>query len=227
MLIFRLTIGVIIQVVTFSAFLFLPAWTVHWWRAWVFLGAVWVASAATLLALYPRSRDLLVERLKSPIQKGQPLADRVVLLLFVVEFYALLVLIPLDVFRFHLLPHPNLIVSSLGLLLAAAGWIIIYLTFRDNAFATAVVRHQEERNHIVIDTGVYAIVRHPMYFGGVLLLLGIPLWLESYAAALFAILPILTLALRLTIEERFLIHKLEGYDAYLKKVRYRLIPFIW
>jgi len=89
------------------------------------------------------------------------------------------------------------------------------------------VKHQEERRHTVVDSGVYGVVRHPMYAGAVLLLIGMPLWLESYAAAMLASLPIGTLVLRILVEEQFLTRELKGYDTYAKTVRYRLIPFLW
>jgi protein-S-isoprenylcysteine O-methyltransferase Ste14 len=76
-------------------------------------------------------------------------------------------------------------------------------------------------------TGVYGIVRNPMYAGAVLLMIGMPLWLESYAAALFAIVPIILLAVRIVFEEQFLRQELSGYDAYTERVRYKLLPYVW
>jgi protein-S-isoprenylcysteine O-methyltransferase Ste14 len=122
---------------------------------------------------------------------------------------------------------PGTVVSSLGLALVVAGWWLAYLGLRENAFAAPVVKYQEERQQAVIDTGVYSIVRHPMYAGGALLAVGIPLWLESYPAALLTSVPIATVALRIVFEERFLKRELKGYDAYTQRVRYRLIPFLW
>jgi protein-S-isoprenylcysteine O-methyltransferase Ste14 len=101
------------------------------------------------------------------------------------------------------------------------------LALRENAFAVPVVKHQQARQHTVIDSGVYGVVRHPMYAGAVPLLVGIPLWLESYAAALLASVPIGTLAVRIVVEEQFLRRELAGYDAYTERVRYRLIPYVW
>jgi protein-S-isoprenylcysteine O-methyltransferase Ste14 len=161
------------------------------------------------------------------MQKGQPLADKIIVVLYLAAFSGLVIFIPLDVFRFHLMGKPGTLVSSLGLALLIAGWWIAYLGLRANAFAALVVKHQEERQQTVIDTGVYSIVRHPMYAGGALLAVGIPLWLESYPAALLASVPIATVALRIVFEERFLKRELKGYDAYTQRVRYRLIPFLW
>lgn len=79
----------------------------------------------------------------------------------------------------------------------------------------------------MIDTGVYRVVRHPMYAGAVVQFVGMPLWLESYAAAMLASVPISALVPRIVIEERFLNRELTGYDAYKQRVRYRLIPFLW
>jgi protein-S-isoprenylcysteine O-methyltransferase Ste14 len=115
----------------------------------------------------------------------------------------------------------------LGLALLIVGWWVVYLTLRENAFAALVVKHQEERKQTVIDTGVYSVVRHPMYAGSALLWAGIPLWLESYPATLLTSVPIATVALRILFEERFLQRELKGYDAYMERVRYRLIPFLW
>ena len=138
-----------------------------------------------MVGVFRSNHGLLDERLKPPIQKGQPLADKIVLIPLLAAFFGLILFIPLDVFRFHLMSRPAMMVWSLGLLLFVAGWWIISLSFRENAFAAPVVKHQEERRHTVIETGVYSVVRHPMYMGTVLLLVGMPVWLESYAAVHF------------------------------------------
>jgi len=223
----NLITGVIYNLVIFGALLFLPAGTFDWPRAWIFLGMVIVGTTATMMIVFPGREDLLRERLKPPIQKGQPLADKIVVLLLIAAFLGLIGFIPLDVFRFHLMGKPGALVSFLGLILVIAGWWIISLVFKENAFAAPVVKHQEERQQTVIDTGVYGIVRHPMYVGAALLMTGLPLWLESYAAALLASVPIGILVVRILIEEKFLRRELKGYDAYMRRVRYRLIPFLW
>jgi protein-S-isoprenylcysteine O-methyltransferase Ste14 len=227
MSIVKLIGGVVLNVAIFGGLLLVPAGTLSWWRAWVFLGVVFVGTVASTVTLFRVNKDLLEERFKPPVQKGQPLADKIVVVLLIAGFVSLTGFIPLDVFRFHLLARPGTLISSLGLLLLVVGWWIMTLALRENAFAAPVVKHQAERQQTVIDSGVYGVVRHPMYAGAVLLFVGMPLWLESYAAAVLASFPIATLVGRILIEEQFLRRKLAGYDAYTQKVRYRLIPLVW
>jgi protein-S-isoprenylcysteine O-methyltransferase Ste14 len=227
MSILKLTVGVLSNVTIFGLLLFLPARTLDWWRAWMFLAVVFVGAGLSTVSLYGTSKELLAERFKPPVQKGQPFEDKIVVLLLIAGFLAVIAFIPLDVFRLHLLPRPGMLVSSSGLLLFIAGWWIMTLALLENAFAAPVVKHQEERQQRVIDTGVYRVVRHPMYAGTIPLLVGMPLWLESYAAAVLAIVPIGALVVRILIEEEFLRRELKGYDAYTERVRYRLIPFLW
>ena len=227
MLIFKLTLGSIVNLVIFGLLLFLPAGTLKWGRAWVFIGVIQAAYLAMAIWVFPKRPDLLDERFKPPIQKGQPMADQIILLLFVATFCGLVAFIPLDVFRLHWMGIPGPTMASVGLILVADGVAMLFFCFKENAFAAPVVRHQEERQHKVVDTGTYRVVRHPMYAGAVLLMVGMTLWLESYAALALALVPIGLLAVRIRIEEKFLMDNLKGYDAYRERVRYRLIPFVW
>lgn len=228
MFIRRLILSVFLNAVVFGASLMLLAGTWHWWRAWVLMGVVSVCTAATLLLVFRNNPDLLNERMKPPYQKDQPLADKIALTVLLIAFLALLAFIPLDVFRFHrLLGKPNAVVSSLGLFLFVAGWTVISLTFRENAYAAPVVRLQSERHHKVVDTGVYSIVRHPMYSGWLVLMIGMALWLESTAGAVAMVLLAMPLVWRILVEESFLKSQLTGYLDYTKRVRSRLVPGIW
>jgi protein-S-isoprenylcysteine O-methyltransferase Ste14 len=227
MFIVKVIVSLILNVAIFGGLLLVPAGTLQWWRAWVFIGIVIVGTVATMVSVFPGREDLLNERFKPPIQQGQPLADKIVVLVFLATFVGVIVCIPLDVFRWHLMSTPGTFVSAMGLVLLVAGWWIISLAFKANAFAAPVVKYQAERHHAVIGAGVYGIVRHPMYAGFGLFLVGLPLWLESFAAAVLASVPIGTLALRIVIEERFLRRELPGYIAYTERVRYRLIPGCW
>jgi protein-S-isoprenylcysteine O-methyltransferase Ste14 len=219
--------GVVYSAAIFGAPLFLTAWTFRWWRAWVFLAVVLVASATTMFGIFPSRPELLEERYRAPIQKGQPLADKVLTPLLVLSFLGLLVFIPLDVFRFRLLGVTGLAVATSGLVLFAGGWALVALALRENAFAAPVVKHQSERGQVVVETGPYGIVRHPMYAGAIPLTVGMALWLGSFAGALLAAVPIGTIALRVLTEERLLRRELPGYEDYARKVRWRLVPLVW
>jgi protein-S-isoprenylcysteine O-methyltransferase Ste14 len=223
----RLLISVFWNTGVYGAALFLTAGTFDWWRAWVLLGMIAVATVATMLLVFRTRPDLLAERMKGMVQKGQPVTDRVIVLLFLLAYTGSIVFIAWDVFHLHLLPKPNVWVSSLGLVLVVVGWVIIALVFRENSFAAPVVKHQEKRGHKVVDTGVYSVVRHPMYAGIFVFSVGIALWLESYAGAIAALVPIALLAVRIVFEERFLREELSGYQSYTERVRYRLIPMVW
>jgi protein-S-isoprenylcysteine O-methyltransferase Ste14 len=219
--------GVVFNVAFYALLLFAPAGTLHWWRAWVFLAVTVAVIALAIFSILPDNSGLFSERARGVIQKGQPVWDKVLVILLVVSYVGQIVFIPLDVFRFHLAPKPGEVVSLLGLALYVAGWWIMTLAMKVNPFAVPVVRLQEERHQRVIDTGIYAVVRHPMYSGFVPMAIGPALWMGSYVAALLAIVPIGILAVRSLFEERFLKRELKGYDEYTEKVRYRLIPFVW
>lgn len=223
----RLVIGVVWNVLTYGALLFLVAGTFDWWRAWVLVGVIVVMTVMTMLLVFRTRPDLLRERMRGMVQKGQPIVDRVIVLTFLVTYVGSIAFIAVDVFHLHLLPKPSLWVSSLGMVLVVLGWLIISLVFRENAFAAPVVKHQAERQHHVVDTGVYSVVRHPMYAGIFIYNVGMALWLESYAGAIATVVPMSLLAVRIVFEERFLRERLEGYRAYMERVRYRLVPFVW
>jgi protein-S-isoprenylcysteine O-methyltransferase Ste14 len=223
----KLSAGLVFNVAFYALLLFVPAGTLHWWRAWVFLAVTLIVTAAAVWSIFPDNAGLLSERYRGIIQRGQPLWDRILVILLVVSYLGQVIFIPLDVFRVHLMSRPGALVSFLGLALYVGGWWILTLAMTVNPFAVPVVRLQEERHQRVIDTGVYGVVRHPMYAGFALFAIGPALWLGSYTAALLAIVPMAVLAVRSVWEERFLKRELAGYEAYMRRVRWRLIPFVW
>lgn len=223
----KIIFGIVLAVLCFALPVFLPAGTLDWPRAWIFVAVVLIACVWSTAVVYSASPGLMRERFKPPLQKGQPLADKILTSLLLVAFFGLMIFIRLDASRFHLLPEPGPVASALGLILFILGWWLMTLALRENAFAAPVVKYQEERGQKVIDTGVYSRVRHPMYSGAVLLIIGMPLWLESYAGVIFALLPIAILVGRIRIEEGFLKRELKGYEEYTKRVRYRLVPLVW
>jgi protein-S-isoprenylcysteine O-methyltransferase Ste14 len=159
--------------------------------------------------------------------RGQPLADAVGSALLVGFALAWMAFIPLDVFRLHVLPRPAAWLAWAGGAAALAGWAVALLAVWENRFATPNVQDQSARGQQVIDTGVYGLVRHPIYLGYALQIAGQALWLGSSAAALVGVGVYLAATLgRIRIEERDLRTRLPAYDAYARRVRGRLIPFL-
>lgn len=223
----RVAAGVVGYVALFAALLFAPAGRLNWRAAWVLLAALLVMRVAIALVVYRANPALLAERAGPPIRRGQPLADRVLVSGFMASFAALVAFCSADVWRLRLLPAPPFGVRLAGLALFVAGWWIVGLVLRTNAFAATVVRHQSERAHRVVDTGVYRVVRHPMYAAMIPVMAGMGLWLGSTAGALLATVPVGILAARIVVEERFLRRTLPGYGDYAARVRWRMIPGLW
>jgi protein-S-isoprenylcysteine O-methyltransferase Ste14 len=219
--------GTAINVAFFAAVLFVPAWTLDWWRAWVIIAIVAAGTIGSTLDLARADTGLIEERFKSPVQQSQPLGDKVALIALLLSFFGYLIFTSLDAMHLHLLPPPSGWLSFAGLLAAIGGWSIAWRALRENVFAAPVVKLQEDRRQHVIDTGLYRYVRHPLYAGGALLIVGIPLWLQSTAGTLAALAPLAVLIVRIYLEEHFLRRELDGYDAYTGRVRHRLIPLIW
>jgi len=187
-----------------------------------------VVRAWSAIAVFRVSPALLGERATVLIHRDQPRIDRLILLTFMTTaFVGVPAVAALDVFHWQLLPRPPLVLASVGLVLFALGWTIIAVALRENPFAVSVVRLQNERQHTVIDTSLYSIVRHPMYAGNPLVNVGLSLWLGSYAAVLFAAIPLGLLMVRIGLEERFLRRELPGYREYASRVPYRLVPGLW
>ncbi|MBV8359903.1 MAG: isoprenylcysteine carboxylmethyltransferase family protein [Deltaproteobacteria bacterium] len=216
--------GIVFNTFFFAVTLFVPAGTIRWPRAWIFLGVVSLGTALTMFVL---PEELLNERYKPPVQYGQPLFDQIGIFAFVGSFVAAVLFIPFDVFRLHLLRPPGTVTSIFGLALFAAGWTLITVAMRANAFAAPVVRHQEERGQRVIDSGPYRFVRHPMYSAVIPLLVGMSLWLGSFAGAIVAIVPTVLIGIRAMLEEKFLCRELPGYAEYITRTRFRMIPYVW
>jgi protein-S-isoprenylcysteine O-methyltransferase Ste14 len=219
----RAWLGVVLMTVFMSVVLFGAAGTIDYWQAWVYLGVYLGASALITADLMKRSPALLERRLRGGPQAEKEPTQKVIMLLTSIGFLALLVVPALDVrFRWSSVPVP---VVVLGDVLIVIGYIIIHRVFRANPFASASIELASEQR--VISTGPYAIVRHPMYVGGSLYLLGMSPALGSWwgLLALVGVLP--ALVWRLLDEERFLAKNLPGYADYCAKVRARLIPGIF
>ncbi len=206
--------------------LFLSAGTLDWRAAWIFLTEYLIGGVAVMLWLARHDPGLFKERLGGAFQRGQTVWDKVFMGFIIVVWYGWLVLIALDARRWRL-SHMPAILSAVGALLIAVGLVVVWLTFRENSFAAPVIRIQDERQQRVISTGPYAIVRHPMYSGASVYMIGMPLLLGSWLGLLILPLILGALTLRIFIEEAVLRKGLPGYDEYAHRIRYRLIPGVW
>ncbi|MBZ9789775.1 isoprenylcysteine carboxylmethyltransferase family protein [Rhizobium sp. 3T7] len=210
-----------------GAIIFGGAGTIDYTGGWLYLGVMIAISVVFGLHMARVDPGLLQERLKPPVQRDQPLADKLVLIPILLLMFGGMGLMAADAARWHWSKMPpSLQWAGCGLLLAAI--LFIYWTMRTNSFAAPVVKIQRDRGQAVITTGPYAIVRHPMYFGALFYIAGTSLVLGSWwglatAPPLLALL----LGIRIGVEEKALRMGLEGYDDYARRVRYRLIPLIW
>ncbi len=197
-----------------------------WAEGWIF--GVWWVSFMTALYLWLRLRDpaLLAERMRRPGSGGESRSDMVILFAMKLCFMASLFVSALDL-RFGWTSGLPLWSKGCGGILLLGGSFFMFRAFTDNTYASQLVRIQSERGQHVIDTGVYALVRHPMYLGGSLMFVGGPLLLGSVCGLLAGLAAVGLLIVRILGEEKLLARDLEGYRAYCEKVRYRLIPHIW
>ena len=198
----------------------------RWVAGWIF--GVWLVSllAAIFLWLHYKDPKLLAERLRMPGSGGESRSDLAILIGVKVGWIAWIVLSPLDV-RFGWMPRLPLWSEACGGSLLLGGSFFMFRAFTDNTYLSQLVRIQTERGQHVIDTGVYGFVRHPMYLGACLVFVGGALLLGSVCGLLVGLGLVGLLILRIFGEEKLLVRDLEGYRAYLEKVRYRLMPHVW
>jgi protein-S-isoprenylcysteine O-methyltransferase Ste14 len=199
---------------------FIPAWTFNYWQAWIYILILVVPMIFIVRYLYKNDPELLKRRLRMrERQKTQKLIQTVMWPFFLLAF-----IIPGFDYRWHWsnVPLAIVIISELLVLLS---YLFIGLVFKTNSYASRIV--EVEKGQKVITTGPYAIVRHPMYLGVLVMYLFSPLALGSYWALIPALLIIPILFIRIIGEERELLENLEGYKEYAMETRYRLVPGIW
>jgi protein-S-isoprenylcysteine O-methyltransferase Ste14 len=211
------------ELVVFSVMLFLPASTFHYWQAWVFLVvfalSTWIPSVYVLRT----NPDGLQQRMRAGPAAENRTVQKVVIVGWYLSLAAMLVVSALD-HRFGWSPAPTAI-CVVGDVLVAVGLGAMMLVVVQNTYAAATVRVEADQK--LVSTGLYGLVRHPMYAGNVIMMVGIPLALGSYWGLVFVISGPTVLALRIRDEEKLLREELDGYREYTQKVRYRLVPYMW
>jgi protein-S-isoprenylcysteine O-methyltransferase Ste14 len=221
----KLLLQNIVWVAAMGALLFAPAGTLHWPAAWIFLGSVAILGVVCGIWLAKTDPALLAERMNPMMQRDQPFADKVFMLVFGLAALIWFVTIGCDA-RIHAF-HFSFTLQLVGMTMLLVSTGFVMWVMRANSFASPVVKLQTERGHRVISSGPYAYVRHPMYSASVLFFAGAPLLLGSWWG--FAMTPLFAVlfAIRASIEERALVAGLSGYADYTKQVRYRLLPGVW
>jgi protein-S-isoprenylcysteine O-methyltransferase Ste14 len=204
------------------AMLFIPAGTLNYWQGWAYLGTSIFASCTYTIYLVKYDPALCNDASRQA-RRTKEQAKKIIVLFIFAAFVTLIALPPLD-YRFGWSPVPWY-VSVIGDALVALSFYFFYLVSKVNTYAAANVRVEEGQR--VIDTGVYGLVRHPMYFGALFLIVGTPLALGSWWTLLLTPVFLLLLYFRIASEEKVLMCDLAGYAEYQRKVRYRLIPFVW
>ena len=203
--------------------LFWAAGTLDWPAGWSFFGVFVTACLAVTRWMYLRAPGLLEERMR--VASSQTSLDRVFITLIVLGWFTWWLLGPLD-YRYGW-SHVPVWLQVAGAVLSVASFPLFYAVFRANPFASPVVRVQDDRGQVVIDTGPYAHVRHPMYAAATAFVFGTALWLGSWWQLVGAAALVVVLATRSIHEERTLARELRGYADYERRVRFRLVPHVW
>jgi protein-S-isoprenylcysteine O-methyltransferase Ste14 len=210
-------------VIMLGILLFLPAWTLNYWQAWIFI--VVFSTSTNIIGVYLSLNDpVLLERRKNigPAAE-QRMAQKVIISVGIIGFLGLIVFSAFDHrFGWSLVPP---YISVVGDALVALGLLIDLFVFKENSYGASNVQTFEEQK--IISTGLYGLVRHPMYLGVLVMCIGTPLALGSYWGLAFLALSTVVLIWRILDEEKLLKKELPGYIEYMQKVRYRLVPYLW
>ncbi len=207
----------------FGLLVFLPAGTFDYWQGWAFIAVFAAATLIPSVYLAVKNPEALRRRMQAgPGAETRPLQKLIIVIAFL-SVGAMIVISALD-FRFGW-STVAAAVSVVGLVLVAAGLTIAMLVTIQNGYAAANVKIEPGQQ--LSSTGWYGFVRHPMYFGNVILMIGAPLALGSYWGLLIVVVGLAVLAVRINDEEALLKQELAGYPDYMDRVHYRLVPYVW
>ena len=210
----------VLGVLIIGAMLFIPANSFEYWNGWLFIGLLFISMFIAGIVLMIKNPELLRKRLNAKEKEGE---QKQVILLSGLMFITGFIIAGLN-YRYKWIEIPNIVIIISSILFVIA-YILYAEVLRENTYLSRTIEVQD--NQKVIDTGLYGIVRHPMYAVTILLFLTMPLILGSiYSFMIFLIYPII-IGKRIRNEEKILEKDLKGYTEYKKKVKYKVIPFIW
>jgi protein-S-isoprenylcysteine O-methyltransferase Ste14 len=219
----KAAIAILRTFVILVAAVFLPVWTLDYWRGWLGLASFIIPASVITVWVAKNDPALLERRLKAGPKAETKTGQKIVQSIAAVAFLADFVLPAFDHrCGWSLVPA---LASVAGALMMLIGFWITFAVFKVNTFTSGVIEVAE--NQRVISTGPYAVVRHPMYTGALIMLFGIPLALGSWWGMLVNVPLTAAIVWRLLDEEQFLLRELPGYAEYRERVQHRLVPFVW
>jgi len=213
--------GLLEGLAIFAVLLFVPAWTLRYWQAWVFL-CVYLTPLVAILLYLMKKDPKLFERRVGKRWETRP-TQKIIQAAMLITFIALMVSSSLD-HRFGW-SHVPAYATIDGDAVVVLGFVIVFFVFRENTYTSAVIEIDADQR--VISTGPYAVVRHPMYSGAIVLVAGMAPALGSWWGLLGMIPMTAVIVWRLLDEEKFLAASLPGYSEYLSTLKWRLAPYVW
>ena len=219
-LFFQAIIKFLAGVICIGLVIFIPAGTLNYWNGWLFMVLLFVPMFFAGIALMIKNPDLLMRRLNS---KEKEKEQKIVILLSGVMFLSIFVVAGLN-YRYSWIQLPNMAVLIASIIFVIA-YILYAVVLRENEYLSRTI--EVEENQRVVNTGLYAVVRHPMYSATILLFLSMPLILGSIISFAIALSYLFIIIKRIKNEEAVLEKELQGYTEYKKEVKYKLIPFIF
>ena len=223
----RFIFGSIITMLIFPAVILFLSGNWLWPEGWIF--SLWFDAMvlSNMIYLYWKDPALLAERSKAPGSDNQKQWDKYLVIGIYLWALVWFIIMPLDAKRFGWSPLFPVWLKVLGGVALVPALYLIYQATVENTYLSTLVRIQTDRNQHVISTGVYGFVRHPLYLGCLLMTLGAPLLLGSLYGFIIGFIGVIAVVGRIIGEENMLVNELEGYEDYKKKVKYRLVPFVW
>jgi protein-S-isoprenylcysteine O-methyltransferase Ste14 len=208
----------------FGSILFVCAGRLNYKQGWIFFAVNVISTLMNFIAI-GRNSELIKER--SNVGEGSKSWDKKILGLSAIIYCIIIIISGLDSGRFLWTPNFNLGVSISGVIVLITGQALFLVARSQNNFFSTVVRIQKERGHVVCDTGLYKIIRHPGYLGMILSLAAVPMITTSFWSGIPTFIAIILVLIRTSLEDNTLKTELDGYAEYSLKTRYRLIPYIW
>ncbi len=203
-----------------GSLLFIPAKSFNYWNAWLFIGLLFIPMFIAGIVLIKKNPELLKKRLNTKEKESE---QKLVLIFSALMFILGFIIAGLN-YRYNWIELPNIVIVLFSILFVIS-YILYAEVLRENTYLSRTIEVQD--NQKIIDTGLYGIVRHPMYAATILLFLTIPLILGSIISFLIFLFYPIIIAKRIKNEEKILEKDLKGYSEYKEKVKYKIIPYIW